>query len=845
MQKTLTMIGNAHIDPVWLWDWRDGHRTTLATCHAAVEILDEFPETVFTASSLQLHLWVEEADPALFARIAGHVAAGRWVICGGMWIEPDCNLPGAESFARHIHLSQRYMLSRFGRLITTGYNVDSFGHTATLPKILAAGRIENYCFSRPGTHEKELPDGTFLWEADDGSQVLAYRIPFSYGTFGHLGAHIDRVRDLLDERHPDLMCFYGVGNHGGGPTRENILEIRARMADSGDPVQYRFGDPESWFAAERRRRDDWPVVRGDLQFHAIGCYSVHRGIKRDVRRAEAALLDAEALAVMAQWLCPDYKVPQLDQAWQRLLFNQFHDTLAGTSIATAYRDARDQLGAAITAADEAATLALARIAAAIDTTATQSPSPDPDAPVHVSGQSAVPLLVCNPTGAERRELVRCEIAPREHVDRPGAWEALGPDGMRLPVQLEPPAAHVDGRVTLCFPAQLPALGYALYQLYPVAGAAEPRRPAVPAAASYPLGDGCLLTLDPEAPERSELTHEGELLLRLPPQLYALPDSSDTWSHGIDRFAADFAAEAKRFRLLGLRPCSAGIHCETWCWTYELGASRAWIYLDIDRVHGRLDWRFVVNWQERSAILKLGFEGRETPRLRVAVPFGSREVACDGREFPFGPWCTLETGGRHGRHTLVLANRAIGGASHDGRRLLLTLLRSPAYAHHDPHVITEEIDDQACIDLGVHSFHLAMRALPGPARAQDGARLATALAQPLRAGLATVHRGRQTEASAGRLTVEPGNIQITAVKPNTEGCAAVVRFYESEGRATVARLRWGDAKPQELEVGAHALVTCLVMEEGSFVPVDLLEEPLPALPLEIGPPAGAEDIQEQG
>ncbi len=830
MKKTLTMIGNAHIDPVWLWDWRDGFRTTLATCRAAVDILDEFPEAVFTASSPQLHLWVEKADPELFARIADFVAAGRWVVAGGMWIEPDCNLPGAESFARHILLSQRYMQSRFGRRITSGYNVDSFGHTATLPKILAAGQIENYCFSRPGTHEKELPGQTFLWEADDGSRVLAYRIPFSYGTFGQLDAHIDRVRDLIDGRHPDLMCFYGVGNHGGGPTRENILEIRARRDDPADPVRYRFGDPETWFAAERSRTDDWPVVRGDLQFHAIGCYSVHRGIKRGVRRAEAALLDAEALAVMARGLCPDFEVPDLDSAWMWLLFNQFHDTLAGTSIAAAYHDARDQLGAAITAADETATLALARLAAAIDTTSTPAASSDPGAPVHVSGQSAVPLLVFNTTGDERAELVRCEMVPGEHVDRPGAWEVEGPDGVRLPVQLEPPAAYVHGRVTLCFPARLPALGYTRCQLYPVTGPAEPCRPAAAAAVSCPLPDGYLLTLDPEAPERAALTHEGEALLELPPRLYALPDTSDTWSHGIDRFAADFAAEAESFRLLGLRQCMNGIYSETWCWTCELRASRAWIYLDIDRVRGRLDWRVVVNWQERSAILKLGFEGRQTPVLRVGVPFGSRRTACDGREFAFGPWCTLET---DGRHTLVLANRAIGGASHDGRRLLLTLLRSPAFAHHDPYVITEEIDDQAYIDLGVHSFHLAMRAVVGPARALDGARLATALTRPLRAELATVHQGRLTAATDGWLTVEPENIQVTAVKPGADGCAAIVRFYESEGRATVARIRCGNSQPQELKVGPHALITCRILEGGGLLPVDLTEEPLSALSQEIG------------
>ena len=831
-QRRLTMIGNAHIDPVWLWDWRDGFRTTLSTYRAAVDLLDAYPETTFTTSSPQLHRWVEEADPALFERIRAYVAEGRWVICGAMWIEPDCNLPGAESFARHLLLAQRYMLSRFGRRIRTGYNVDSFGHTATLPKILRAGGIEHYCFSRPGIHEKQLPGELFRWQADDGSEVLAYRIPYSYGTLGALDAHIDRVRARLTDEQPDLMCFYGVGNHGGGPTRENIEEIRARIADPEDEVDYRFGDPERWFAEQQARGGDWPVLREDLQFHAIGCYSVHQGIKRDVYRAEAALLDAEALGVMARQIDPDFPLRDLSRGWEHLLFNQFHDTLPGTSIAPAYRDARDQLGAAISLADEAATYAMARIVAAIDTRCTQRGDVEPDAPVHVSGYSAIPLIVVNPTGQARAELVRCEIAPGEHVIEPGAWALEGPQGERIAVQLDPPAAYTHGRLTLVFPASLPPLGYARYRLLPVAGPAEPQ-PAEAndvAAIVYPLGDGHQLGIDRDLPARTGITRvvDGvrQTLLQLPPRLYALPDLSDTWSHDIDRYAEDVAAEAEAFELLELRPVQTGPYCERWCWTLEHGPSRAWIYVDFDRVHGRLDWQLVVNWQAPRALLKLAFDcPAEAPELLVGVPFGARRTPGDGREFPLGRWCALTAGPQGQRSSILLANRSLGGASFDGRELQLTLLRSPAFAHHDPYVIETPLDDAAYIDIGVHRFELAMRVAAGPASVAEADFLAAALAQPLRAELATVHDGGLQEASRGWLRVTPETVQVTAVKLAEDGAGTVIRCYEAEGRETAVELALGAGTPQRLLLRPHELATLLVAPDGGMTRVDLVEEPL--------------------
>jgi len=155
------MIGNAHIDPVWLWQWHEGFHEARATFRSALDRMREYDDFIFCASSAALYEWVEQSDPAMFAEIRQRVAEGRWAIVGGWWVEPDCNIPGGESFVRHGLYGQRYFREKFGTTGTVGFNVDSFGHAATLPQILAKSGLRYYVFLRPGPHEKGLPGASF------------------------------------------------------------------------------------------------------------------------------------------------------------------------------------------------------------------------------------------------------------------------------------------------------------------------------------------------------------------------------------------------------------------------------------------------------------------------------------------------------------------------------------------------------------------------------------------------------------------------------------------------------------------------------------------------------------
>ena len=154
--RKLHMIGNAHIDPVWLWQWQEGFHEVKASFRSALERMKEYPDFTFVASSAAFYEWVEESDPTMFAEIQQRVKDGRWGIVGGWWVEPDCNIPAGESFVRHGLYGQRYFKEKFGVTAQTGFNVDSFGHAGTLPQILKKSGLDYYVFLRPMPHEKDI-----------------------------------------------------------------------------------------------------------------------------------------------------------------------------------------------------------------------------------------------------------------------------------------------------------------------------------------------------------------------------------------------------------------------------------------------------------------------------------------------------------------------------------------------------------------------------------------------------------------------------------------------------------------------------------------------------------------
>ena len=303
-KTTVHMIGQAHLDPVWLWRWTEGRAEALGTSQSAADRLAETPDFHFTRGEAQVYSWIEAENPALFAQIKRLIAEGRWHVVNGMVIQPDMNLPSGESFVRQVLLGKRTMRRHLGVEPTVAYCVDSFGHAGTLPQILRGCGFDAYVFMRPGPHEKELPADVFWWQGPDGSRILAFRITDAYTTWSD--DHEQHILAAVAAKPPQLdatMCFFGVGNHGGGPTKaqiENVQALAAKYRSETVPaLDIRFSHPDAFFAAICEQAAALPTVAEELQYHAVGCYSVNSSLKRAHRLAENRLLLAERLAVMA------------------------------------------------------------------------------------------------------------------------------------------------------------------------------------------------------------------------------------------------------------------------------------------------------------------------------------------------------------------------------------------------------------------------------------------------------------------------------------------------------------------------------------------------------------------
>lgn len=642
------MIGNAHLDPVWLWTWQRGADEALATCRAACDLLDDYPDAVFTRGEAWVYEQVRRLEPDTFERIRGHVAAGRWAVVNGWWVQPDVNLPTAEALLASARLGQAWFREHLGLpSVPVAYNVDSFGHGAWLPSLIRAAGQQFYVMMRPGQHEKALGSNLFRWRSPDGAEVPTFRIAGSYLEPRPQGLE-RQIHNALAAPRPagatQVMCFYGVGNHGGGPTRRLVEWIRAHQ-DFAPGVKLIFSSPQQYFAAVADEIPDWPVVDGELQFHAIGCYSVCGGLKRELRAAELAVTDAERL--LAQVGSPEEPAlrAELADAWKTIAFNQFHDILAGSSILEATAAAQGQVAGARDRAEQVA-YALTRR----DLGLRHRP---------VDGHR---LQVVNRAGRRWSGLADIEIP----LDVGGGWNRhlADEDGQPLAQQLLFPASIMAEN----WGPPLPRI------LFPID--LEPGQ-----ARTLRIVDG-LLDVPTAAPRASldfgphglrQVTVDGEPLLERPLKLVALADSSDTWSHGIDRFYGPVHALGE----FG-EPVAVEHGPLRWTWRLDgtLGGSEARLYASVSAGSARVDLRLETNWRERLTLLKASVAPRggiQQRRDRVAGGWHGRAV--DGREYPLHHAALL-----NGELGVLFPDSFAADAAVTGA-LRVTLLRNSLHAYH--------------------------------------------------------------------------------------------------------------------------------------------------------------------
>ena len=808
--RVLHMIGNSHIDPVWLWQWPEGYQEVRATFRSVLDRMAEFPEFIFTADSAAYYEWIEEIDPAMFAEIQARVEEGRWELVGGWWVEPDCNLPGGESFVRQALIAQRYFLEKFGRIATVGYNVDPFGHNAMLPQLLRRSGMDSYVFMRPGPHELPLPAPIFWWQSPDGSRVLGFRLPHEYcSSHEDLGYHLDKSIAQLPEEWTEMMAFYGVGNHGGGPTRANLASIR-RLDGAGSMPQLRHSTPRRFFDGILASDDDIPVWTDDLQHHAVGCYSAHSGIKRWMRRVENTLARAETWSTVATAVAGvAYPRDELRGAWKRTLFNQFHDTLGGTAIEPAYQDARDQLGEAASVAARAENLAIQSIGGRIDLPA-------------VPGTAHIVVFNSHPWPL--RTVVELEYGVLRPTDG-----LVDDDGKAVPLQeVQSYATVLPWRTRIAFEADLPPLGYRVYRVVP--DTPRPVAPTLRSSGTTLENRHIRLTLDPATGSVAELVvrEDGRDVVDLcrPGRSRAavVGDTSDTWGHRSLAFRQEAGAfETTNIELVERGPVRSILRVDS-----SFGDSRL-IQDHIVSASGRtVEIRVILDWREKAKLLKLRYA---TPLTDVAatyeIPYGALRRPADGAEEPGQRWVDASgsLAGFDGVAGLAVLDDAKYGFDIDGGEIGVTAVRSPIYAHHEPMTPVEGVRYQYQ-DQAVQRFSLALLPHLGTWADAGVSRAAIELNRRPTTLLEAPHPGR-LPMTATFAEVRPEHVTLGALKVAEVGDSVVLRLVETAGRPAraVVELPVWDRR-LEVDIGPFEIRTFLVPAGGGDpVETDLLERPV--------------------
>ena len=335
MAKKLHLICNAHLDPVWQWEWEEGAAETLSTFRIAADFCEEYDRFVFCHNEALLYRWIEEYDTPLFKRIQMLVKAGKWHIMGGWHLQPDCNIPSGEFFVRQIAEGRKYFLEKFGVVPTVAVNVDPFGHTRGLVQILKKTGYTGYLFMRPGGNKADfsLPANDFRWVGYDGSEVTAVRLSRGYNS--NKGDAAKKILGMIEACEEDdfSLCLWGIGNHGGGPSKKDLDDIEALTKEmEKDGVSLLHSTPEAYFADAEKTRALPKVERG-LNPWAVGCYTTQIRIKQAYRKAENTFILTEMMCTHAESAGKmTYPEKELGEALYDILTVQFHDMLPGTSI---------------------------------------------------------------------------------------------------------------------------------------------------------------------------------------------------------------------------------------------------------------------------------------------------------------------------------------------------------------------------------------------------------------------------------------------------------------------------------------------------------------------------------
>jgi alpha-mannosidase len=362
----LILAAHAHIDMNWMWGWHETVAATLATFRTMLYLMDEYPEFHFSQSQASVYKIVQDYDPELMEQIKKRIKEGRWEITATAWVETDKNMPSTESLLRHIKYTRDYLQKHWDidpASLEIDFSPDTFGHSANIPEIDDYGDVKYMYHCRGLDGDNAL----YRWRGQSGREILVYREQYWYnsGITPQAGIGIVDISKRCSGLKTGLIV-YGVGDHGGGPTRRDI-ERAIEMNQWPIFPQMKFGTIREFFKEAETVRDMLPVVHRELNYFAPGCYTTQSRIKRGNRRSEAALIDAEAFSALAKIQTgKPFMADQFENAWQNVLFTHFHDILTGSCVQDSREHAMGLYTNAMAVANTQHTNAINALAAQID-----------------------------------------------------------------------------------------------------------------------------------------------------------------------------------------------------------------------------------------------------------------------------------------------------------------------------------------------------------------------------------------------------------------------------------------------------------------------------------------------
>ncbi|MGG3468220.1 alpha-mannosidase [Neobacillus pocheonensis] len=756
LKPLVTALGHSHIDMAWLWRLVHSREKASRTFSTVLHLMRQYPEYRYIHTSPQLYKFLKEDYPEIFAKVKEKISSGEWEITGGMWIEPDTNIPNGESLIRQIQFGKRFMKEEFGVETKVVWLPDVFGYSWALPQIMKKSGIDAFMTTKISWNQyNRFPFDSFNWRGIDGTEIFTHFI-----TTPEVGARAYTYNGMVEpasvkgiwdayqqkEVNDELLLAFGWGDGGGGPTKEMIESAMVMKNLPGLPkVQMDKAEPYFERLKDRVKEKDLPVWDGELylEYHR-GTYTSQAALKRANRKAEITYHNAEWVSVLSDYFTNKENYPHetLNEGWEMLLLNQFHDILPGSSIRQVNEDARNDY----------------RAVQAIGESVLKEAKGSFEQNIKTEQDS---IVVHNTLSFERDSLIELPVSPA----LPETTTILDEDGNKLPAQI---IQDGQDKKLLIQTKNVPPLGYKTFKL--VNRSTE--KFGIVVKKDYLENDfyqirlnekGQIISLFDKRLEREVLADgaRGNVLQTFEDK----PMNFDAWD--IDLYYQEKMREIDR--LIEVQVHEEGPVRGSLKLIWEFYDSTITQYITIYTHSPRIDFRTQVNWQEKQTLLKAAFPVNvRSIKATYDIQFGNIErpthwnTSWDHARFEVvgHKWVDLS----EGNFGVSLLNDCKYGHDVKDNVLRLTLIKS-------------SIEPDETADRGIHVFTYSLVPHKGDWREGNIVKEAYDLNVPLLAAELKANPSGNLPNDFQFAEIDRDNVLLETVKKAEDDDSIVVRFYE--------------------------------------------------------------------